>query len=111
MLTRQYKIDHALDFINSPNFGNDTFKTINLFNLNLHYALLSIDLNGIVRKKLDDGDIQSTLSGDDLLKVKQTMTLDVIMKIEILIERTLILIDPLSRGYKYVPQMMTKLSF
>jgi hypothetical protein len=111
MLTRQYKIDHALDFINSSKFGNDTYKTITLFNLNLHYALLSIKLNGIVQKRLDDGDIQSTLSGDDILKVKQTMTLDVIMKIEILIESTLILIDALCRGYKYVPQMMTKYHF
>lgn len=111
MLTREEKIKNAQTYIGSEKFGIDTFKTLYLFNTNVQYALLGIKLNGILQTKLDDKGITHNLTDDELLRVKHTMILDVIMKIEIIIESTLILLDALSRDYKHVPQMMTRYNF
>lgn len=107
MLTRKDKIDNFQSFIKSKNFGIDTYKTIYLFNQNALFSVQTVNLYGLLLKKLDK-DIPNSFSDNQLVRIKQMVILDVLMKMEILIESTLALIEGLSRGYSSVPVIMTR---
>jgi hypothetical protein len=108
MLTRKEKIDNLQSFIESEHFGIETYKTIYLFNQNAHILGLSIDLYGHLVEKLDAKDFSISLTNDVLVRVKQVIILDVIMKVQILIEASLALIEALSKGYDSVPVILTR---
>lgn len=90
MLTRKDKIDNFQSFIKSKNFGIDTYKTIYLFNQNALFSVQTVNLYGLLLKKLDK-DIPNSFSDNQLVRIKQMVILDVLMKMEILIESTLAL--------------------
>lgn len=108
MLTRKDKKDKFQSFIKSEHFGIDTFRTIYLFNQNALYCVQTIDLYGLLIKKLDNKDIPNNFKESHLVRIKQIVILDVLMKMEILIESTLALIEGLSKGYSSVPVIMTR---
>ena len=89
MLTREDKIENFHSFIESEHFGIDTYKTIYLFNQNAHYSALTIDLYRDLIKRLDEKEPLANFTNDDLVRVNQTIMLDVLMKMQILIESAL----------------------
>jgi len=106
MLNREEKIKKFDKFIRSKEFGIDTWMTIHLFKNNCRYVLTTLKLYGILIKRLDEGNIPNTLSSMDKVVVKQFILLDVIMKLEILIESTFVLIHALSKDRNSVPRLM-----
>ena len=107
MLNREQKIEQFDSFMRSKEFGIDTWMTIHLFKNNTHYILNTLKLYGVLIKRLDEGNIANTLIPRDKVIVKQFIILDVIMKLEILIESTLVLIHALSKDRNSVPKLMT----
>lgn len=107
MLNRDEKIKQLDNFMRSKKFGIDTWMTIQLFKNNTHYILTTLKLYGVLIKRLDEGNIPNTLGPRDKVVVKQFIILDVIMKLEILIESTLVLIHALSKDRNSVPKFMT----
>jgi hypothetical protein len=97
----------ALEFINSNKFGIDTWTTIYLFDLNARNIILSIELYGVLIEKLDKDHLLGNYTTEDVIRIKQQIVLDVILKIQILIESSLVLIHTLSRGYHSVAKIMT----
>ena len=101
------KQGEALSFINGKKFGIDTWTTIYHFGLNVLNIISSIELYGILIEKLDKNNLVSTHNAEDIIRIKQQIVLDVIMKTQILIESTLVLIHSLSTGYHAVARNMT----
>jgi hypothetical protein len=111
MLTIGEKRNGYQSFIRSDKFGTNTWTTIQLFQLNRHNILLTVHLYGVLIKRLDEGDIPHNLPKAEVVRVKQHIFLDIIMKIEILIESTLVLAHSLSSGYHTVAHNMTFYDF
>jgi hypothetical protein len=107
MLTLEEKNRQFMSFIKSEKFGLDTWTTLVLLNQNSHNILLTIQLYGIIVKRLDDGDIPNNFRSIDSVRIKQHIYMDVIMKIQILIETLLVLIHALSKNYSKVSQILT----
>jgi hypothetical protein len=99
--------ESALKFINSNKFGPDAWITIKLFAQNVHDNISAIELYGILIEKVDGDNLLSNYNARDALRIKQQIVLDVILKTQILIESTLVLIHSLSEGYKRVASNMT----
>jgi len=107
MLNKEEKIAQFDDFMRSKKFGIDTWMTLQLFKNNTHYILTTLKLYGVLIKRLDEGNIPNNLGPRDKVVVKQFIILDVIMKLEILVESTLVLIQALSKDRNSVPKFMT----
>ena len=97
----------ALDFISSSKFGIDTFRTIFLFRLNANTIISTVELYGHLIDKLETYGLLIDPDKIEIIRIKQQITLDSIMKIEILIESLLVLVHSLSREYRYVAPLMT----
>jgi hypothetical protein len=111
MLTRDQKLERYESFIRSKKFGEDTLRTVHLFGFNVVHSMNTIELYFVLIKRLNEGDIKmSNATKGDQVRVMQHVYLDMIMKIEILIESTLVLIYSLSQSYQSVPQNMTNYS-
>jgi hypothetical protein len=106
MLSREEKIKNFDNFLRSKKFGIDTLMTIYLFRNNTQYILSTLKLYQSLITQSDDGYISNNISQMDKVVVKQFILLDVIMKLEILIESTLILIHSLSKDYSSIPKFM-----
>jgi len=106
VLSREEKVTNFDSFIKSKKFGIDTWMTIQLFKNNTHYILTTVELYGILIKRLDEGNIPNTFSSRNKVVVKQFILLDVIMKLEILIECILVLIHCLSKDRIKLPKVM-----
>jgi hypothetical protein len=107
MLTLEEKNQQFMSFIKSEKFGLDTWTSLVLFNQNSHNILLTIQLYGIIIKRLDEGDIPNNFTSIESVRIKQHIYMDVIMKIQILIETLLVLIHALSKNYSKVSQILT----
>jgi hypothetical protein len=78
---------------------------INYFRLNADNIILTTGLYEVLIKDLEE--YISTSNTEDNIRIKQQITLDVIMKTQILIESALVLIHSLSTGYSTVARNMT----
>lgn len=101
-------MNNYYSFIKSNKFGEDTWRTLHLFGYNITLSINTIELYLVLIKRLDEGDIDiSSIPKDNQIRIRQHIYLDMIMKVEILIESTIVLIAALSKGYRYVPTNMT----
>ena len=92
MLQRDQKLKQFESFINSKNFGADTWRTLHLLAHNISHSINTLELYFVAIKRLNEGDIKmSNATKFDQLRVVQHVYLDMIMKLEILIESTLVL--------------------
>jgi hypothetical protein len=82
----------ALSFINSSKFGADAWVTITNFAENAHNIILTIELYGILIEKLEKDNLLKNHKIGDVIRIKQQIVLDAILKTQILIESTLVLI-------------------
>lgn len=99
------------DYIKNE-IGIETWSLIKLFEIN---ALDTFNMINLARHSIEDGSMatfsQSTDVLDkesDIMRLKQRTILDIIMKLEILIEGILILIDSFSEGYKSTPKKIQR---
>ena len=97
----------VLSFIGSEKFGMDAWTTLYHFGLNTQNIILTIELYGVLIEKLDTDNLLANHNIDDMVRIKQHIVLDVIMKTQILIESTLVLIHCLSTGYRTLARNMT----
>jgi hypothetical protein len=101
------KRQDALSFINGNKFGVDTWTTIFNFGLNTHNIILTIGLYSNLIEEVDKGNMLTTNSPQDIIRMQQHIVLDAISKIQILIESTLVLVHSLSIGYHAVAKNIT----
>jgi hypothetical protein len=101
------KKTEALLFINSNKFGIHTWTTIFNFGINTHDIILTIQLYSTLFERLDKGDLLTNNNQQEISRIKQQFVLDAILKLEILIESTLVLVHSLSIEYHTVAKNMT----
>jgi len=106
MKTREEKRNNSKTFIHNQ-VGDDNFRALFLFRLTSLNLIDTIIINGIFFEKLDEILKDENLGEDNKIRIKQQMILDNMMKIEIIIESFLVLIDSLSKGYKTIAERMT----
>jgi hypothetical protein len=78
-----------------------------LFEPNVYNICSTIEFYILLLKQLDQGGIPNNFDQYQLLQIKQHMVLDIIMKVEIMIESILVLADALSVSYHKVPRNLT----
>jgi len=112
MITREEKRAKCESFIKSNNFGLDTWMIIHHFLTNANIVLYTIKLYHDSVKNVDKSEIVGNLGQQNLLRIKQHVILDMVIKLVILIEIILVLVDALSTGYyKSIPEKLTYYSF
>ncbi len=100
------KQSEAISFINSDKFGVDTWMTLTYFAQNSHDIMSTIELYGILIERLEKYNLLKSYNARDVIRLKQQIVLDVILKTQILIESTMVLIHSLSVGYHTVAKNM-----
>ncbi|MDF2736926.1 MAG: hypothetical protein K0S93_782 [Nitrososphaeraceae archaeon] len=106
MLSKENKIKNYEDFIKSDKFGIDSWKTLLMFKTNSTHILTTLTLYEILIKRLNEGKIDFTADSMTKTIINQFIYLDVISKLEILIESSLVLIHALSHNYNQVASLM-----
>lgn len=111
MKTRKEKIEEVKEYIEKE-IGIDAWTIITLFEINSLDLLNTISIN---LELIDKDDFIKGLSlltfknqESDMIRIKQHLVLDVLMKIEIIIESFLVLINSLSGRYSDLPRKMTR---
>jgi hypothetical protein len=103
LLTLQERKDNWKNYIKSPRFGIDTWRTLFIFQSNFESIKNTITLYLLLEKGIVDGKLPS-LNSLNILRVKQNIYVDITSKLSILIETTIVLIDALSYpNYKKIP--------
>ena len=74
--------------------------------VNLTHILTTLQLYGVLIKRLNDGKIDFTADSMTRTIINQFIYLDIISKLEILIESSLVLIHALSHNYNQVASLM-----
>lgn len=105
MKIREEKRNNSKTFIHTQ-VGDDNFRTLFLFRLTSLHIINTIIINGIFFEKLDEILKDEKMDEDNKIRIRQQMILDNIMKIEIIVESFLVLIDSLSKGYKTIAERM-----
>jgi hypothetical protein len=111
MLTEKERKAQCEAFIKSNKFGLDTWVTIRAFDENVKNMILTINLYDKLIKKIDDGLFSDEFPPAQILRIKQHIVLDMILKTEIIIESSLIFIYQLSKGskgYRALPKTMSR---
>jgi len=109
MLTEEERKAQCSAFIESNKFGLDTWFTIRVFDENVKNMVLTIALYDKLVKKLDEGLFLNAIPpAEQMLRIKQHIMLDMILKTEIIIESSLIFIYQLSKGYRALPKTMSR---
>jgi len=108
-LSPQEKKDKSYSFVNSEKFGMATYATLHLFKTNINYAL---ETTKFYWKVIDDIDqyVKAEATKQTRLRYQQHIALDIIIKVQTLIESTLVLVEALSQGYDKVPNLVTNYS-
>jgi len=101
------KQSEAISFINSDKFGVDTWMTLSYFAQNSQDIISTIELYGTLIERLEEYNLLKSYNARDVIRLKQQIVLDVILKTQILIESTMVLIHSLSVGYHTVAKNMT----
>ena len=99
MLTRDEKYTQCESYIKSDRFGLETWMIIESFWINFSNIIATMEL------------YENMVKCEMHIQVKQHIMLDIIVKIMILIETTLVLVDALSIGYHMVVKKLTYYSF
>lgn len=107
MLTAAEKRRKCISFIESKDFGQETYNTLFLFNVNVSYIIQIVKLYDTLVHKLGTKDFPTEHSELQMLRIKQLVMLDAISRLEAAIESTLILIDELANGYGKLSRTMT----
>jgi hypothetical protein len=111
MLTEAERKAKCKSYIESNKFGLDTWITIHALDENVRNMIMTITLYSELMKKLDDGLFSNKFSPMQMLRIKQHIVLDMILKTEINMESSLIFIYQLSkgsRGYRALPKTMSR---
>jgi hypothetical protein len=98
-------------FIESSKFGLDTWITIHALDENVKNMIMTITVYRKLIKKLDEGLFSIEFPPAQMLRIKQHIVLDMILKTEIIIESSLIFTYQLakgSRGYRALPKTMSR---
>lgn len=106
-LSPQEKKDKSYSFVNSEKFGMATYATLHLFKTNINYAL---ETTKFYWKVIDDIDqyVKADTPKQMRIRSQQHIALDIIIRVQTLIESTLVLVEALSQGYDKVPNLVTK---
>jgi hypothetical protein len=101
MLTKAEKLNRWWTFINSNQFGSDTYTVIFLLGTNVRNTITTIELyGGLLSRKLDDGTFNDVIpSTAPMTVIKQHIVLDMILKTEIIIESFLVFFHHLSQRH------------
>jgi len=91
----QEKREKALDFVTSE-FTWASYTSLNLFSLNVQNMIHLIELTGIVLTKIEKGEIEHTMSDDQLLRMKHLILSDSLAKLMMIVEGVLALCSALS---------------
>jgi hypothetical protein len=115
-LTPEEKVANFDSFISGPNFGGPAWQTIYLFNYNLLHMINLVELHFVLLDRMDNPDPNkridlSNLDPMRIVTLKQITYLDILSKIQSLIESTLIFVGSLSEGYKQVANDMSFYDF
>lgn len=98
-----------MSLLSSDAFGLDTWMVIHHFLMNADTLLHLITF---YQNSITDLDKTTVLDQQERLRIKQTILLDIAIKLVILIEVMMVLVDALSTGhYKSIPKKMTYYSF
>ena len=111
MLTETERKAKCKSFIEGDKFGLDTWVTIHALDENVKNMIMTITLYSKLIKKLDEGLFFNEFPPAQMLRIKQHVVLDMILKTEIIIESSLIFIYQLakgSRGYRALPKTMSR---
>lgn len=106
-MTKEEKIRQCLSFIEGENFGKDTWRIISSYEYNSGIFLKNIKYYQELVENLKQSNVLEHPE-DLIVSIEQHIILDVIMRLVILIEVLIILVDGLSSGsYKSIPNSMT----
>lgn len=111
MLSEAERKAKCKSFIESSKFGLDTWITIHALDENVKNMIMTITVYRKLIKKLDEGLFSNEFPPAQMLRIKQHIVLDMILKTEIIIESSLIFTYQLakgSRGYRALPKTMSR---
>jgi hypothetical protein len=95
MLTKEDKIRTFEAYIASERFGRDTWTTIHIFGSNVVHGIKVLQLLFVLIGRLDRNSVDiSNILKDDVIRIKQQIYLEIILKLVTLIESTLVLVAP-----------------
>ena len=106
MLTKKEKELQFKSFIDSNSFGMDTYITLSLCLVNVNFGVQTVDLYWSLINKINT--VKTFDYPKHELHVKQHVALDMIVKIEIMVETLFVMIDALSKGYPHVSKQITR---
>jgi hypothetical protein len=111
MLSEAERKAKCKSFIESSKFGLDTWITIHALDENVKNMIMTITVYRKLIKKLDEGLFSIEFPPAQMLRIKQHIVLDMILKTEIIIESSLIFTYQLakgSRGYRALPKTTSR---
>jgi len=118
VMTPEERRANCKSYINGEKFGYDTWLTLTVFKQNvknvedtiyIYYSLLKrLDADEqFLNKQLLDKEINK-LPDQEMLRIKQLIVLDMILKAVIIVESSLVFIYELSNGYKGLSKRMAR---
>jgi hypothetical protein len=114
IMTPEERRANCMSFIQSDKFGGDTWLTLTVFNKNIIDVESTMYVYYSLLKKLDEEflaklmDKQIKVPDQDILRTKQLIATDIILKAEIIVESSLVFIYELSNGYSELPKRMAR---
>jgi hypothetical protein len=106
VLTEQEKINKWQEFMQSKEFGRETWIVLTLLGFNLINVIRTIELDNVVIKKVETNEIKHTFNPRTKLRIQQHVMLDSLSKLLVVIETIFALCIGLRRGYQYVPSTL-----
>lgn len=98
------------EYIDSPTFGRDTWVTITAFKENVNNVIVTMQLYRDLLSYLDQGFLPAQFpQQQQMLRIKQHIVLDLILKAQIIVESSLVFIHELStNGYRGLSRTMAR---
>lgn len=108
-MTPEERRANCEEFINSPAFGRDTWITITAFNENVNNTIVTMHLCNDLLRYLDQGFLPSQFQQQQqMLRIKQHIVLDLILKAQTIVESSLVFLYELSDQYRGLSRRMAR---
>jgi hypothetical protein len=108
MMTPDQRRANCESYIDSDEFGRDTWVTLTVFNENVNNVIVMMRLYHDLLRYLDQGFLPANLPQQPMLRIKQHIVLDLILKAQIIVESSLVFLYELSKRYHGLSRRMAR---
>ena len=108
VMTPEERRANCESYIDSDEFGRDTWVTLTVFNENVNNVIVTMRLYYDLLRYLDQGFLPANLPQQPMLRIKQHIVLDLILKVQIIVESSLVFPYELSNGYSMFSRRMAR---